>query len=259
MPPEPSPPSASTRTRIDGSPDVDAEGPKTEKDEHLNFFLSRSELERGLTHSKWLSTPPKEAAPKAEVKQTADPYKADDVGEALGLSRRYEPESAAQISQRREQEEAERRAQQATAEEALRRISSLSLASGNDRLRVNKMRCIEDFGRHTTDAILPPKAPSSAGRPHSLPEKTPRAGPDTGSSEVQVAILTAKIRSLDQFLQGRGTQDKNGKRDLRLLVHRRQKLLRYLRRKERGGPRWQNLIEKLGLTEGTWKGEISLA
>jgi len=43
-----------------------------------------------------------------------------------------------------------------------------------------------------------------------------------------------------------------------LLVHRRQKLLAYLRKKERGGERWQHLIQTLGLTEGTWQGEISL-
>jgi len=90
------------------------------------------------------------------------------------------------------------------------------------------------------------------------PDKTPRAGPDTGSSEVQIAVLTAKIRTLADFLETRGKTDKVNKRNLRLLVHRRQKLLLYLRRKERGGPRWQNIIDTLGLTEGTWRGEISL-
>lgn len=232
LPPEPSPPSASTKTRIGQSPDAEAEGAKTERDEHLNYYLSRAELEKGLEHSKWLSTP------------SQQPLEDEDS--------RDERDAPEQVQQQREQE-------QQTAEEALKRISSLSLASGGDRMRVNKMRCIEDFGRHNTDNSLAPKAEASQGRPGSLPEKTPRAGPDTGSSEVQIAILTAKIRSMDQFLQGRGRQDKNGKRDLRLLVHRRQKLLRYLRRKERGGPRWQNLVESLGLTEGTWKGEISLA
>lgn len=231
LPPEPSPPSASTHTRESESPTPDAEGAKTERDEHLNFFLTKAELEKGLTHSKWLSTPSK------EVKDDG--------------SSTYEGESAEVIQERRAE-------QQKTAEEALRRISSMSIASGDDRKRVNTMRCIQDFGRHTTDSTLPPKPAAATGRPHSLPEKTPRAGPDTGSSEVQIAILTAKIRSLDTFLQDRGRMDKSGKRDLRLLVHKRQKLLNYLRRKERGGPRFQHLVEKLGLTEGTWKGEISL-
>lgn len=70
--------------------------------------------------------------------------------------------------------------------------------------------------------------------------------------------MTAKIKTLADFLQSRGKGDKHNKRNLRLLVHRRQKLLQYLRRKERGGPRWQHCIETLGLTEGTWRGEISL-
>lgn len=243
LPPEPSPPSASTKTRIGESPVPEAESAKVERDEHLNYFLSRSELDQGLVRSKWLSTPSRD-------------YEHDDRTDFKNENERLQYERE-HISA--EERQAQREEHQKTAEEALKRISSLSLASGGDRLRVNKMRCIEDFGRHTTDNTLPPKPAASTGRPQSLPEKTPRAGPDTGSSEVQVAILTAKIRSLEQFLQGRGRQDKNGKRDLRLLVHKRQKHLKYLRRKERGGPRWQHLIEKLGLTEGTWQGEISLA
>ena len=102
-----------------------------------------------------------------------------------------------------------------------------------------------------------PEETSSGSAPAPAPAVA-RAGPDTGSSEVQIAILTAKIRALATALEREGRQDKMNKRNLRVLVHRRQKLLRYLRRKERGGPRWQHLVEKLGLTEGTWNGEISL-
>ena len=90
------------------------------------------------------------------------------------------------------------------------------------------------------------------------PEALTRAGPDTGSSEVQIGILTVKIKALADYLQLRGKKDKVNKRNLRLLVHRRQKLLRYVQKKERGGHRWQHLVETLGLTDGTWKGEISL-
>jgi hypothetical protein len=35
-------------------------------------------------------------------------------------------------------------------------------------------------------------------------------------------------------------------------------LLKYLRTKERGGDRWQHVVNTLGLSEGTWQGEISL-
>jgi ribosomal protein S15 len=93
---------------------------------------------------------------------------------------------------------------------------------------------------------------------HELAPLKQRKGPDTGSSEVQIAILTAKIRHLANHLERVGNSDKINKRNLRLLVHRRQKLLQYLRKKERAGPRWQRCIDMLGLTEGTWRGEITL-
>jgi ribosomal protein S15 len=144
---------------------------------------------------------------------------------------------------------------------ALARIVSLANAGQADKTRANIQRCVETFGRHKTDSTLRPRAPINpdilGGKP--LPEKTPRAGPDTGSSEVQIAILTAKIRVLANQLEKKGgSKDKINKRNLRVLVHKRQKLLNYLRRKERGSDRWQNLVGTLGLTEGTWKGEISL-
>ena len=155
-----------------------------------------------------------------------------------------------------------------TASIALERIAALENGSSKNRMKVNVARCVNTFGRHNTDIIFPPKAPglkdvsdatSAPIRPQTNYEAAQkRAGPDTGSSEVQIAILTAKIRTLANFLEKHGNKDKHNKRNLRLLVHRRQKLLQYLRRKERGGPRWQHCIETLGLTEGTWKGEISL-
>lgn len=165
------------------------------------------------------------------------------------------------------------------ASDAVSRIIDMQNSNAQDRLRVNIQRCIETFGRHNTDKYLPPKpraipitSPSSMAQAQSSEstdkaasldtqpraKSIERAGPDTGSSEVQIAILTAKIRSLANFLETRGKKDKVNKRNLRLLVHRRQKLLKYLRRKERGGPRYHRCVEMLGLTEGTWKGEISL-
>ncbi|GAM89388.1 hypothetical protein ANO11243_074250 [Dothideomycetidae sp. 11243] len=153
-----------------------------------------------------------------------------------------------------------------TATEALKRITALSNASSKERLNVNVKRCVATFGRHYTDKHLPEKpkpsesflAKQAASTGDELPEKTPRAGPDTGSSEVQIAILTARIRTLAQFTDTRGRMDKMNKRNLRVLVHRRQKLLKYLHRKERGGPRFRNVVEVLGLTPGAWEGEISL-
>ncbi|KAI1126846.1 hypothetical protein F5Y10DRAFT_203317 [Nemania abortiva] len=140
--------------------------------------------------------------------------------------------------------------------EALQRIVDLEKGSSKDRRHANIRRCVETFGRHETDLTLPPK-PLSRGQ---LKEERPvRGGPDTGSSEVQIAILTAKIRALANELEkGRGYRDKVGKRGLRLMVHKRQRLLAYMERKERGSARWQHMMEKLGLSESNYKGQITL-
>ncbi|KAI0136871.1 hypothetical protein BJ170DRAFT_689268 [Xylariales sp. AK1849] len=140
--------------------------------------------------------------------------------------------------------------------EALNRIVALDNGSARDRRHANIRRCVETFGRHTTDGTLRPKALSRGIER----EETPvRGGPDTGSSEVQIAILTAKIRALANELEkGRGYRDKVGKRDLRLMVHRRQRLLQYMEKRERGSDRWTHMIETLGLSPATWKGQITL-
>jgi ribosomal protein S15 len=197
----------------------------------LNHFLKPSELEASIKHSQVLTEPIVD-----KVRDTADPVL----------------EAAA----KKKQEIAHARATTAMA-----RIVSLANASQKDRTRANVRRCVEAFGRHNTDQTLRPRLqpnPSTLGGVP-LPEKTPRAGPDTGSSEVQIAILTAKIRVLANQLEMKGgKKDKINKRNLRVMVHKRQKLLRYLRSKERGGDRWQHLVNTLGLSEGTWQGEISL-
>ncbi|KAI1372303.1 ribosomal protein S15 precursor-like protein [Hypoxylon crocopeplum] len=143
----------------------------------------------------------------------------------------------------------------AKAVEALQRITHMDNGSANDKLHANIRRCVETFGRHQTDLILTPKALS---RGQEREERPVRGGPDTGSSEVQIAILTAKIRALANELEkGRGYKDKVGKRDLRLMLHRRQRLLRYMDRKERGSDRWKHMVETLGLSPATWKEQIS--
>ncbi|KAK9446009.1 mitochondrial 37S ribosomal protein uS15m [Metarhizium brunneum] len=140
--------------------------------------------------------------------------------------------------------------------EALRRITSLRNGSAKDRFHANVRRLVDEFGRHKTDKFLKPKPQSISPNTTPMPD---RAGPDTGSSEVQIAILTAKIRTLSKALEiNRGYKDVHNKRNLRLLVHRRQKLMAYMERKERGSERWTLMIEKLGLTPATWKGQISL-
>jgi small subunit ribosomal protein S15 len=67
---------------------------------------------------------------------------------------------------------------------------------------------------------------------------------DTGSPEVQVAILTERIGNLTEHLKAH-KKDFASRRGLLMLVGQRRRLLDYLRRKEES--RYQSLIERLGL------------
>lgn len=67
---------------------------------------------------------------------------------------------------------------------------------------------------------------------------------DTGSSEVQVALLSARIRNITEHLK-KNKKDHASRRGLRMLVGRRTRLLRYLSRND--FDRYQSLIASLGL------------
>jgi len=67
---------------------------------------------------------------------------------------------------------------------------------------------------------------------------------DTGSPEVQVAILTERIASLTEHLKNH-KRDFASRRGLLMMVGHRRRLLDYVRRKEQS--RYQALIERLGL------------
>lgn len=67
---------------------------------------------------------------------------------------------------------------------------------------------------------------------------------DTGSPEVQVAILTERIRNLTEHFQSH-KKDFHSRRGLLLLVGRRRRLLDYLKSKEEA--RYTTLIGKLGI------------
>ncbi|MGA2548718.1 MAG: 30S ribosomal protein S15 [Burkholderiaceae bacterium] len=71
-----------------------------------------------------------------------------------------------------------------------------------------------------------------------------RAQNDTGSPEVQVALLTARINELTPHFKEH-TKDHHSRRGLLRMVSRRRKLLDYL--KGRDADRYRALIEKLGL------------
>jgi small subunit ribosomal protein S15 len=67
---------------------------------------------------------------------------------------------------------------------------------------------------------------------------------DTGSPEVQVAVLTERIANLTEHLKTH-KKDFASRRGLLMMVGRRRRLLDYVRRKEQ--TRYQALIERLGL------------
>ena len=67
---------------------------------------------------------------------------------------------------------------------------------------------------------------------------------DTGSPEVQVAVLTRRISDLPEHLKEH-KQDHHTRRGLMLLVGRRRRLLNYLERKDI--ERYRTLIKRLGL------------
>ena len=67
---------------------------------------------------------------------------------------------------------------------------------------------------------------------------------DTGSTEVQVAVLTARIRELTEHMRAH-KKDFNSRRGLLIMVGKRRKLLQYLKRKD--FMRYQTLIQRLGL------------
>lgn len=200
------------------------------KESHLNHGSTHEELARSLDFSRYLTEPL--PPPSYTI---------------------VDPEQEAETHERWEKRDA-------SATEAVQRIVSLTNASSKQRTKKNIERIIDTFGRHNTDQILKPKAPTVVkSNPHVPPlEPTPRAGPDTGSSEVQIGILTAKIRVLADRYEGPNRNDKVNKRNLRLLLHRRQKLLAYMERRERGSERWQRMLSTLGLTPACWKGEIAV-
>lgn len=67
---------------------------------------------------------------------------------------------------------------------------------------------------------------------------------DTGSPEVQIALLTQKIKRLTGHLKDH-RKDDHSRRGLLSMVSKRRRLLTYLKNKDE--KRYQSLIKKLGL------------
>lgn len=67
---------------------------------------------------------------------------------------------------------------------------------------------------------------------------------DTGSPEVQVAILSERIKNLTEHLQSHA-KDFHSRRGLLVMVGQRRRLLDYVKKKD--ATRYQSLIERLGI------------
>lgn len=84
---------------------------------------------------------------------------------------------------------------------------------------------------------------TTARRAEILRENQRKDG-DTGSCEVQTALLSARIDELTDHVK-QNPKDHNSRRGLLILVGRRRALLDYLRRRNEG--RYQALVQKLGI------------
>lgn len=84
----------------------------------------------------------------------------------------------------------------------------------------------------------------TAERKQALIEDNARQSGDTGSPEVQVAILTERIFNLTEHFKTHA-KDNHSRRGLLMLVNKRRRLLDFLRKKD--AERYQTLISKLGL------------
>ena len=69
---------------------------------------------------------------------------------------------------------------------------------------------------------------------------------DTGSPEVQIAILTERIKNLTEHIKA-NKKDLHSRRGLIGMVNKRRKLLNYLKRKN--PERYQQIIQELGIRE----------
>jgi small subunit ribosomal protein S15 len=84
----------------------------------------------------------------------------------------------------------------------------------------------------------------TAERKQEIIQDNAQAKGDTGSPEVQVAILTERIVNLTEHFKTHA-KDNHSRRGLLMLVNKRRSLLDYLKREDNA--RYQALIAKLGL------------
>ena len=84
----------------------------------------------------------------------------------------------------------------------------------------------------------------TAERKQELVQKFGKAERDTGSAEVQIALMTERINDLTQHLREH-SKDHHSRRGLLMLVGRRRRLLNYLPRSNLES--YRSLVKELGL------------
>ena len=84
----------------------------------------------------------------------------------------------------------------------------------------------------------------TAERKQQVIKEHARAKEDTGSPEVQIAILTSRIQTLTEHFKSHA-KDNHSRRGLLMMVNKRRSLLDYLRKED--AQRYTDLIAKLGL------------
>ncbi len=84
----------------------------------------------------------------------------------------------------------------------------------------------------------------TAERKQALIDEFATKSGDTGSPEVQVAILTERIKNLTEHMQTH-KKDFHSRRGLLVMVGQRRRLLDYVKKKDHG--RYEGLIQRLGI------------
>ena len=93
-------------------------------------------------------------------------------------------------------------------------------------------------------ATVSPRMSLAAEKKQEIVAKYGRGDADTGSTEVQVALLSARINELTEHLRTH-RKDHHSRRGLLMLVGKRRRLLRYLQSSDID--RYRSLIQELGL------------
>ncbi|KAJ9119206.1 hypothetical protein QFC22_003698 [Naganishia vaughanmartiniae] len=169
-----------------------------------------------------------------------------------GLARAtYLAESSGTTPDELSRRAAEETPAQAQASEQLMRILDLRNAASRGIRTVNVRRIVQVFGGPVDVA----SAASSTSAP-------PAERLDTGSSQVQAAILTHRIRSLADHIAA-NPRDVHNRKNLRALVHQRAKVLRYYRKRVsrsngEGLAVYEELLDKIGVDRRAVEGEITV-